>query len=188
MIPCRDLSPAILRGSLPALGVCLLLSGCAAHRAYFGHDSTDLGELAPGSERAATEKLTGTPEHIEYGEGGYTAYYLYDRGYVGRIEAQDVATKIVYVPIMAWGELLTLGLLGVSLHHCQEVCQKGQLAVRYDPSDQLVAIESRNLPDTHPLLDGCTYNAPASMISFCMAIQEMVRPSTLLPADEVPDQ
>jgi len=164
------------------------LSGCATHRAYFGHESTDLGVFQHGRERAATEVVTGIPERIEYGEQGYTAYYLYDRGYVGGIEQQDMATKIAYVPIMAWGELLTMGMLGVSLDHCQEVCQKGQLAVHYDLSDQLVATESLELPDTHPLLDGCMYNASASMMSFCMAIRDMVRPSTLPSDKDIPAQ
>ena len=99
-----------------------------------------------------------------------------------------MATKIAYVPIMAWGELLTMGMLGVSLDHCQEVCQKGQLAVHYDLSDQLVATESLELPDTHPLLDGCMYNASASMMSFCMAIRDMVRPSTLPSDKDIPAQ
>ncbi len=171
-----------------ALVCCIWFSGCASHRAYFGHASTDLGVFQPGTERTAAEVVTGIPERIEAGEQGYTAYYVYDRGYVGRIEAQHTATKIAYVPIMAWGELLTLGLLGAALDHCQEVCQKGQLAAHYDLSDRLVTTESAALPDTHPLLDGCTYNAPASMFSFCMAIRDRVRPSTLAPAKDVPIQ
>jgi len=167
---------------------CISFSGCASHRAYFGHESTDLGVFQPGSERTAAEVVTGVPDRIESAEQGYTAYYVYDRGYVGRMEAQDMATKIVYVPVMAWGELLTLGLLGAALDHCQEVCQKGQLAAHYDSSDRLLTIESAELPDTHPLLDGCMYNAPASMFSFCMAIRDMVRPSTLPSAKNVPVQ
>lgn len=166
----------------------ICLSGCATHRAYFGHASTDLGALRHGSERAPAEKVTGTPERIELGEQGYTAYYLYDRGYVGRIEARDMATKLGYAPIMAWGELLTLGMLGVSLDHCQEVCQKGQLEVHYDPSDRLVTIEGVELADTHPLLDGCLFNARRSIISFCMAIRGMVGPSTLPPSNNPKSQ
>lgn len=184
-VPLMYFLSASVCGISLALVSCIWFSGCATHRAYFGHESTDLGVFQPGSERTAAEVVTGSPERIESAEQGYTAYYLYDRGYVGRIEAQDMATKIVYVPVMAWGELLTLGLLGAALDHCQEVCQKGQLAVHYDPSDRLVAVESVELPDTHPLLDGCTYNAPASMFSFCMAIRDMLRPSTLPPAKDV---
>ena len=179
---------ASVRGTSLVLVFFIWLSGCATHRAYFGHESTDLGVFQHGRERADTEVVTGIPERIEYGEQGYTACYLYDRGYVGRIEEQDMAAKIAYVPIMAWGELLTMGVLGVSLDHCQEVCQKGQLAVHYDPSDRLVATESLELPDTHPLLDGCIYNAPASMMSLCMAIRDMVRPSTLPPYKDIPAQ
>ena len=166
----------------------IYLSGCATHRAYFGHASTDLGALRHGSERAVAEKVIGTPERVERGEQSYTAYYLYDRGYVGRIEAQDMATKLGYAPIMAWGELLTLGILGVSLDHCQEVCQKGQLEARYDPSDRLVTIKGVELADAHPMLDGCLYNAGRSMISFCMAIRDMVRPSTLPPSSNPTSQ
>jgi hypothetical protein len=182
------LIPTSVPGVSLTIACCIWFSGCASHRAYFGHESTDLGLLQPGSERAAAEVVTGVPERIESGEQGYTAYYVYDRGYVGRIEAQDMATKIAYVPIMAWGELVTLGLLGAALDHCQEVCQKGQLAAHYDLSDRLLTTESAELPDTHPLLDGCTYNAPASMFSFCMAIRDMARPSTLPPAKVVPIQ
>jgi len=82
---------------------------------------------------------------------------------------------------MAWGELLTLGFLGVSLDHCQVVCQKGLLVVHSDLSDRLVTHEGMGLPFNPPLLDGCTYNAPASMMSFCQAIRGRVRPSTLPP-------
>lgn len=77
--------------------------------------------------------------------------------------------------------LLTLGLLGMSLDHCQEVCQEGFLAVHYDLSDRLVTYEVMELPGGHPLLDGCTYNAPSSKISFCLAIRDKPRPSNLPP-------
>jgi hypothetical protein len=71
------------------------LSGCATHRAYFVHESTDLGVFQHGRERAATEVVTGIPDRIEYGEQGYTAYYLYDRSqkaeeHTKRIEKQCV--------------------------------------------------------------------------------------------------
>lgn len=174
-------SVAILRGMFLVVVPAICLLGCASGRAYFGHEATDLGAFSHGNDRATTEEIAGTPERIESGEQGYTAFYIYDRGYVGRLEEQDTATKIVYVPIMAWGELLTLGLLGVSLDHCQEVCQKGMLAVHYDLSDRLVTYEGVELPFDHPLLDGCTYNAPASMMQFCQAIRGFVRPSTLPP-------
>jgi len=168
-------------GTFLVFAVVIYLSGCASGRAYFGHESTDFGAFSHVKDRAAAENIVGLPEIIESGDQGYTAFYIYDRGYVGRLEEQDAATKIVYAPIMAWGELLTLGLLGASLDHCQEVCQKGLLVIHYDQSDQLVSYEQMALPDDHPLLDGCTYNTPSSMVSFCQAIRDTVRLSNLPP-------
>jgi len=161
--------------------VVIILSGCASSRAYFGHESTDFGPFSHVKDRAAAETIVGSPENIESREQGYTAFYIYDRGYVGRLEEQDAATRIVYAPIMAWGELLTLGLLGAALDNCQEMCQKGLLAIHYDQSGRLVSYEQMALPDDHPLLDGCTYNAPSSMVSFCQAIRDTARPSSLPP-------
>jgi len=161
--------------------VAICLIGCASGRAYFGHKSKDMSVFMQINDRAEVEDIVGLPERIESREQGYTAYYIYDRGYVGRLEEQDAPTKIVYVPIMAWGELLTLGLLGASLDHCQEACQKGLLAVHYDLSDRLITYENVEFPVDHPLLDGCTYNAPSSMMSFCQEIRNMARSSSLPP-------
>lgn len=168
-------------GAVVVLAFAFTLTGCASGRAYFGHKSTDLSAFSHAKDRVAVEDIVGLPERIESEEQGYTAFYIYNRGYVGRLEEQNVTTKIVYAPIMAWGELLTMGLLGASLDHCQEACQKGLLAVHYDTSDRLVTYENVDFPDDHSILNGCTYNAPSSMVSFCQAIRETVRSSNLPP-------
>jgi hypothetical protein len=174
-------SVAILRSILlaPVLMICLV--GCLGGQMYFGHNATNLGTFSRGIDRADVEEVAGKPEHIESGEQGYKAFYIYDRGYVGTLEEQDTALKLAYVPLTAWGELLTFGLLGASLHHCQDVCQKGLLVVHYDMSDRVVTCEGDELPSDYPLLDGCAYDAPGSMISFCQGIRDRVRASTLPP-------
>jgi hypothetical protein len=173
---------AITRGVFLQFAIAISLLGCASGRAYFGYESTDLNGLSQVRERVAVEDIVGFPGRIEHREQGYTAFYIYDRGYVGRLEEHDVATKIMYAPIMAWGELLTLGLLGASLDHCQEACQKGLLSVHYGLSDRLVRYENMELPVDHPILYGCMYNAPSSMVSFCQAIRDMARPLNLPPS------
>jgi hypothetical protein len=103
---------------LPWFATALLITqGCATQHANFGHGSTDLSGLRAGVSRADVEKVTGAPEGLDAGDGAYVAYYVYDRGYVGTLEGQGTASKIVMVPVLAWGELLTLGLLGASLEH-----------------------------------------------------------------------
>lgn len=83
--PYMYLSSAPVHDIPLALVFCICLSGCAADRAYFGHESTDLGAFQRGSEPTATEEVTGTPEHIDPGEQVYPSYNIYDRDYAGKI-------------------------------------------------------------------------------------------------------
>jgi hypothetical protein len=152
----------------------VLFQGCATQHAYFGHDETDLSILQTGVSRAAIEKVTGPPERIEQDEEFYIAWYVYDVGYKGRLEKENAFNKITMAPVMAYGELLTLGLWGAMLEHCQEVCQKGQLEVRYDATDTMLSVRESILPESHVLLDGCLYNTTfRDMRPMCMGWRQM---------------
>lgn len=74
---------------------------------------------------------------------------------------------------MAYGELLTLGLYGALLEHCQEVCQKGLLEVSYDATDTMLSIRESILPQSHELLDGCLYNTSSDMQLRCLGWRQI---------------
>lgn len=158
--------------SILLLGV-VLVQGCVAKHAYFGHDETDLSILQAGVSRAAVEKVTGPPERMEQDEGFYIASYVYDVGYRGRLEKESAFNKISMAPVMAYGELLTLGLYGAMLEHCQEVCQKGLLEVSYDATDTVLTVRESILPESHVLLDGCLYNTFDDMQQMCERWRQM---------------
>jgi hypothetical protein len=145
----------------------VLVQGCVTKHAYFGHDETDLSILQTDVSRAAVEKVTGPPERIEQDEGFYIAWYVYDIGYTGRLEKESAFNKITMAPVMAYGELLSLGLLGAVQEHCQDVCQKGLLEVSYDATDTMLSARKSMLPESHVLLNGCLYNTVDDMKAWC---------------------
>jgi len=157
------LKPGDVLVTLVLLFVAALVQGCVAQHAYLGHDETDLSILQTGVSRAAVEEVTGPPERIEQDDGFYIAWYLYDTGYTGRLEKESTFNKITMAPVLAYGELRTLGLYGAALEHCQDVCQKGLLEVSYDARDTLLSARESMLPDTHVLLNGCFYNTGIHM-------------------------
>ncbi|TFG85706.1 MAG: hypothetical protein E4H19_08015, partial [Chromatiales bacterium] len=81
----------ILSGGLPvsaiAVALCAVVAtGCASKRAYMGHAATDLSVVSAGATRAVVDSAVGQPERTESRGDALTAWYVYDRGYVGNLE------------------------------------------------------------------------------------------------------
>lgn len=155
-----------------------LVCGCATKSAYMGHAATDLSIIQEHGTRGSIETALGTPERTAQQDAFLVAWYVYDRGFVGNLEEISAGEKMAWAPVMAWGELVSLGLAGW-LTACQTPCQKGLLAVRYDERDRVIdAIESF-LPDDHPLVSKCAQSAVRGEVAVCAGVREKVRPSSL---------
>jgi hypothetical protein len=160
------------------LPLALMLPGCAAKRNYWGHPATDLSSLSAGTPRSRIDDLLGAPERQHESSGIKLAWYLYDRGFVGTLEDTSAGEKILWAPIMAWGELVSLGLVELMIH-CQAPCQKGLLEVRYDQQDHLLQATEQIPPDEHPAVKGCMTTAVRNDFAVCQGVRERRRPSTL---------
>ena len=172
-----------------AMAVCLLLSegglltGCATKRSYLGHPSTDLSSLHAGAPRPDVDALLGSPAKEYDSEGIRKAWYLYDRGFVGTLENNSAGEKLFWAPIMAWGEMATVGLAGLMIH-CQAPCQRGLLEVKYDRQGRLVFATEHVPADDHPAVEGCMTRPIRVDLAVCRSVRDRVRPSTL-PRQEV---
>ena len=100
------------------LPLVMILPGCAAKRTYWGHPATDLSPLSAGTPRSRVDALLGPPEKQDELGGIKQVWYLYDRGFVGTLEETSAGEKIFWAPVMAWGELASLGLVELMIH-CQ---------------------------------------------------------------------
>ncbi|MBD3648715.1 MAG: hypothetical protein HUJ31_14970, partial [Pseudomonadales bacterium] len=169
---------------LLALLVTALAVGCASKRAYVGYPATNLGGLIEGVERKEVDAVLGLPERVEVVPAGAIAYYVIDRGFVGNLEETNPGAKIAWAPVMAWGELVTLGLSGW-LVGCQVPCQKAWLAVVYDNAGRLVTAHDTLLPDEHPLVTHCAGSAVRGEVAVCQGVRQQLRPLTL-PAKTAP--
>jgi hypothetical protein len=160
------------------LPLALILPGCAAKRNYWGHPATDLSSLSAGTPRSRVDDLLGAPERQDESNGIKQAWYIYGRGFVGTLEGTSVGEKILWAPIMAWGELVSLGLVELMIL-CQAPCQKGLLEVRYDQEDRLLQAAEQIPPDAHPAVKGCMTRAVRNDLAVCQGVRERRRPSTL---------
>ena len=160
------------------LPLVLMLPGCAAKRNYWGHPATDLSPLRAGMPRSRVDALLGSPDKQDESNGIRQAWYLYDRGFVGTLEETSAGEKIIWVPIMAWGELVSLGLVELMIL-CQAPCQKGLLEVRYDHKDRLLQATEQIPPDAHPAVKECMTRPVRNDLAVCQGVRERRRPSTL---------
>jgi hypothetical protein len=158
--------------------VAVFATGCATKRAYTGHPASDLSVVKAGATRADVEAALGQPEQTESREGPVTAWYIYDRGYTGNLETISTGEKLAYAPIMAFGELVSLGL-GGWMTACAAPCQKGSLMVQYDSDGRVVSAVESFLPDDHPLVAGCARSPVRGNVGVCQGVREQVRPSSL---------
>lgn len=154
------------------------LNACATKAAYTGHTATELDVVQPRAARATVDAEIGTPERTEQQGDHLVAWYVYDRGFVGNLEEISVGEKLLWAPVMAWGEMVSLGLAGW-MTACQGPCQKGWLIVQYDKQDSVIHAEESFLPDDHPLVKDCALSPVRGEASLCQAVREKVRPSSL---------
>jgi hypothetical protein len=164
--------------SIAIIMVAVLATGCATKRAYTGHPASDLSVVTVGTTRADVETALGQSEKTESREGALTAWYIYDRGYTGNLETISTGEKLAFAPIMAFGELVSLGL-GGWMTACAAPCQKGSLLVQYDSDGRVVSAVESFLPDDHPLVAGCARSAVRGNIGVCQGVRAQVRPSSL---------
>jgi hypothetical protein len=162
-----------------------MLPGCAAKSIYWGHPTTDLSPPGAGTPRSRVDTLLGPPYTQDESNGVLRAWYLYDRGFVGTLEHTSAGEKILWAPIMAWGELVSLGLVELMIL-CQTPCQKGLLEVKYDQGDRLVQATEHIPPDAHPALKGGMTRAVRNDLAVCQGVRERRRPSTLPESDVSP--
>ena len=167
------------------LPLALMLPGCAAKRNYWGHPATDLSSLSAGTPRSRVDTLLGPPDRQDESNGIKQAWYLYDRGFVGTLEDTSAGAKILWAPIMAWGELVSLGLVELMIL-CQAPCQQGLLEVRYDQEDRLLQATEHIPPNTHPAVKGCMTRPVRNDLAVCQGVRERRRPSTLRKSDVEP--
>ena len=176
--PASFLSRRSLASSVAVVLVVVFATGCATKRAYTGHPASDLSVVTVGTTRADVETALGQPEKTESREGALTAWYIYDRGYTGNLETISTGEKLAFAPIMAFGELVSLGL-GGWMTACAAPCQKGSLMVQYDSDGRVVSAVESFLPDDHPLVAGCARSAVRGNVGVCQGVREQVRPSSL---------
>jgi len=155
-----------------------LVSGCATKSAYVGHPATDLTIVQEHATRESVEAAIGTPEGTAQQDDVLVAWYAYDRGFVGNLEMTSTGEKMLWAPVMAWGEVVSLGLAGW-LTACQTPCQKGLLTVRYDENSRVIDAMESFLPDDHPLVVKCAQSAVRGDVAVCKGVREKVRPSSL---------
>ncbi len=180
----RDaLSDRLSFAQVPASCVAVVLfavvvTGCATRRAYTGHPASDLSVVTAGAIRADVESALGPPEKVEIREGALTAWYIYDRGYIGTLETLNAAAKVAWAPFMAFGEFGSLGLAGW-MTACAAPCQKGLLMVRYDGGGRVIGAVESFPPDDHPLVADCALSTVRGNIAVCQRVREQRRPSSL---------
>jgi len=168
----RSLTVSILLTSVTAV------AGCATKSAYTGHYATDLSFVKPGLARATIESAIGSPEKAEQQGKAVEAWYVIDRGFVGTLEENSVGEKILWAPVMAWGEFVSLGLSGWMVA-CATPCQKGWLVIVYDEDERVIRASDRFLPDEHPIVADCARSAVRANVAVCQGVRERVRPSSL---------
>ena len=176
--PASFLSRRSLASSVAVVLVAVFVTGCATKRAYTGHPASDLSVVKVGATRADVETALGQPEKVENREGALTAWYIYDRGYTGNLETISAGEKLAWAPVMAFGELVSLGLAGW-MTACAAPCQKGSLMVRYDGDGRVVGAVESFLPDDHPWVTDCALSPVRGNIALCQGVREQVRPSSL---------
>ena len=177
----RNRSKSGCARSLTALVLLLFLvsvTACATKNAYTGHAATDLSSVKPGEIRTTIESKIGEPEKVEQQDTAVVAWYVIDRGYVGTLEKNSVGEKILWAPLMAWGEFVSLGLAGWMIS-CATPCQKGWLIIVYDKDGRVSSAREDFLPDEHPLVSECATSAVRGDIAVCQSVREYVRPSSL---------
>jgi len=173
----------ILSGGFPASAIAVALcavlaTGCASKRAYMGHPATDLSVVSAGATRAVVDAALGEPERTESRGDALTAWYVYDRGYVGNLEKTSAVEKLAWAPVMAFGEMVSLGLVGW-MTACSTPCQKGLLQVEYDSEVRVVGADESFLPDDHPVVVDCARSAVRGEYAVCQGVREQIRPSSL---------
>jgi hypothetical protein len=155
-----------------------LVSGCATKSAYMGHPATDLTIVQEHATRDSIEATLGKPERTARQDAVLIAWYVYDRGFAGNLETTSTGEKILWAPVMAWGEMVSLGLAGW-MTACQTPCQKGLLTVRYDENSRVIDAMESFLPDDHPAVIKCAQSAVRGDVAVCEGVREKVRPSSL---------
>lgn len=166
-----------LAASTIALLLAVNLSACATRSAYQGHRATDLSGVNHGELRARIEATLGQPEKVEVQETTSTAWYVIDRGFVGTLESASPLEKLLWAPVMAWGEFVSLGLAGLMVA-CAVPCQKGWLVVVYDGDGRVTDVGESFLPDEHPLVAPCAGSAVRADVGICQGVRERVRPTS----------
>ncbi len=154
------------------------LCACATKAAYTGHAATDLAIVQPLAARESVEAAIGLPERTEQRSDLLVAWYVYDRGFIGNLEETSAGEKLLWAPVMAWGEFVTLGLAGW-ITACQGPCQKGWLIVHYDEQGRVVDAQESFLPDDHPLVADCAQSAVRGEVAVCQGVRDKMRPSSL---------
>ena len=99
---------------------------------------------------------------------------------------KDQGEKILWAPVMAWGEFISLGLASWMVA-CATPCQKGWLVIVYDKSDRVIDVSEDFLPDEHQLVADCAKSAVRADIGVCQSVRERVRPSLLPNTGVAPD-
>jgi hypothetical protein len=170
-----------------ALFVSLIsVTACATKSAYTGHHATDLSGVKLGELRTTIESTIGQPEKVEEQGEALVAWYVIDRGFVGTLEKNSLGEKVVWAPVMAWGEFVSLGLASWMVA-CATPCQKGWLVIVYDKSGRVSDVSEDFLPDEHQLVADCAKSAVRADIGVCQGVRERVRPSTLPNRGVAPD-
>lgn len=161
-----------------SIAIISLQLGCAVKSAYNGHEATDLSGLHQGLTPTDVASVVGPPENTEQTPQGSKTWHVYDRGFTGSLEEKGFVEKVVWAPIMAWGELVSLGLVEWMIS-CQTPCQKGLLEIEYDALGRVSNIREDFLPDNHPELKNCTTTAVRGDVAVCQGVREKVRPSSV---------
>jgi len=143
-----------------------------------GHAATNLSIVQEQAARESIEAAIGTPERTVQQGAALVAWYVYDRGFVGNLEENSATEKMLWAPVMAWGEVVSLGLAGW-LTACQTPCQKGLLTVRYDEHNRVIDAMESFLPDDHYLVSECSQSAVRGEVAVCAGVREKVRASSL---------
>jgi len=142
------------------------------------HSSNQVWPELRSNQLSAAESAIGSREKAEQQGKAVETWYVIDRGFVGTLEENSVGEKILWAPVMAWGEFVSLGLSGWMVA-CATPCQKGWLVIVYDEDERVIRASDRFLPDEHPIVADCARSAVRANVAVCQGVRERVRPSSL---------
>ena len=131
------------------LTLLICLQGCATYHHTFGYKAKDLSKLHAGMSRSEVDKYLGTPLNVNTENRFTTANYLFDRGWVSNLQKlENPQLHAVWaVPLMAFVDTATVGMMSVDWGDCRELCRMWRLEVIYDNKNKLVGAKESILED-----------------------------------------